>query len=313
MSRFRLESDGIGQSGAILVEGKQNDKAQIVALTVRAFGKEYRVPPEQLKVLAGLGANGIRVSYESGYEELGGRNVYIQLQLGFTSHTADTALITITENGKIEVRRRKAGTAAPDSSGTLKAEATVVQYTPRAMHDTFDDGRIATFDAAELRFTAPREWRGSSLVVYCEPRRANSLFRTVGAQCSFEIERGYLVGQTTDSKTGVKTTECPFEGSLVNLKELPARTPDCTEGKPTVCEVHHVAMTRRAVPWRHGMVPMHRSEDNGAFERRMAHYPHPGDCHPATDIVLPGQRGLAVVFVCPECERAKRRIEKADP
>ena len=141
ISRFRLESDGIGQSGAIVVEGKQNDKAQIVELKVRAFGKEYVISPEKLRVLAGLGANGIRISYETGYEELGGRTVYIQLQLGFTSHTAETALITITETGKIEVSRRKAKSAAPDSSRTVKAEATVVQYTPRAMHDSYDDGR----------------------------------------------------------------------------------------------------------------------------------------------------------------------------
>ena len=58
---------------------------------------------------------------------------------------------------------------------------------------------------------------------------------------------------------------------------------------------------------------MHSSEDKGAYDRRMAHYPHPGDCEPATDIVLPGQEGLVVVFVCPECERAKRRMEKANP
>jgi hypothetical protein len=313
ISRFRLESDGIGQSGAIVIEGKQNDKAQIVELKVRAFGKEYAVPPEKLKVLAGLGANGIRISYESGYEELGGRTVYIQLQLGFTSHTAESALITITESGKIEVSRRKADAATADSSPTVKAEATVVQYTPRAVHDTYDDGRCETFDAVELRLTAPRKWQGTSLRVYCTPGKTNSLLSTVGAQCSFEIEREYLAGPATDPKTGAKTTECPFEGALVNLKELRTRTPDYTEGEPGACEVHRVAMTRRAVPWGHGMVPMHRSQDNGAYERRMAQYPHPGDCKPATDIVLPGQKGLVVVFVCPECERAKRRLEKADP
>ena len=100
----------------------------------------------------------------------------------------------------------------------------------------------------------------------------------------------------------------------MNLRELPSRTSDYTEGKPGICEVHHVAMSRRAVPFGHGMVPMHRSEDKGAFERRMAQYPHPGDCEPATDIVLPGQDGLVVVFVCPECERAKERMsEKRAP
>ena len=103
ISSFALESDGAGASGKITVAGKQNDKAQIVELRVRAFGKDYVVPPRQLALLAELRANGIRISYESGYEELGGKTVYIQLQVGFTSHTAQTALITIKENGKIEV------------------------------------------------------------------------------------------------------------------------------------------------------------------------------------------------------------------
>jgi hypothetical protein len=102
-SRFRLESDGIGSSGRIRVAGKQNDKTQLIQLKIRAFGKTYVVPPEKLGPLAELQSNGIRISYEPSYEELGGRTVYIQLQMGFTSGTVKKALITVTESGTIEV------------------------------------------------------------------------------------------------------------------------------------------------------------------------------------------------------------------
>ena len=102
-SSFRLESDGIGSSGKVVVEGKQNEKRQIVTMRISAFGKEYVVPKEKLAQLVELPANGIRISYEAGYKELGGRMIYIQLQMGFTSSTKKQALITLTENGKIEV------------------------------------------------------------------------------------------------------------------------------------------------------------------------------------------------------------------
>jgi hypothetical protein len=103
LSRFRLESNGIGSSGKITVEGKQNDKAQIIALRISAFGRDYVVPPEKLRQLAELPSNGVRISYEAGYKELGGRTVYIQLQMGFTSDTTKKALVTIAEDGKIVV------------------------------------------------------------------------------------------------------------------------------------------------------------------------------------------------------------------
>ena len=56
---------------------------------------------------------------------------------------------------------------------------------------------------------------------------------------------------------------------------------------------------------------MSREEaEQGEWKRRTTYYPHPGDCSPATGIVLPGQEGLDIVFVCRECERVKRRMEE---
>jgi hypothetical protein len=86
-------------------------------------------------------------------------------------------------------------------------------------------------------------------------------------------------------------------------------TSDSTKSRSNLCEVHRVAMTKRAVPYAHGMIPMSRVEaQKGEWARRQKHYPHPGDCEPATDIVLPGQRGKTLVHVCPQCEAAQKRM-----
>ena len=92
------------------------------------------------------------------------------------------------------------------------------------------------------------------------------------------------------------------------------RTLDHTGGQSGTCEVHHVAMFKRAVPFAHGMIPMNSAEDNrGEWKRRMDHYPHPGDCEPATNIVMPGETKRVVVYVCKQCEAAKKQTEMQKP
>jgi hypothetical protein len=92
------------------------------------------------------------------------------------------------------------------------------------------------------------------------------------------------------------------------------RTSDYTENQPSICEVHHIAMFKRAVPFAHGMIPMNLALDtSGEWKRRMDHYPHPGDCQAATDIVLPGEEGRVVVYVCEQCEAAKKQMESEKP
>jgi len=43
------------------------------------------------------------VSYDPGYKELGGKTIYLSLYVGFNSGTTERVLITLTENGKIEI------------------------------------------------------------------------------------------------------------------------------------------------------------------------------------------------------------------
>lgn len=104
LSSLRLESAGIGSSGKVIVEGKQDQTNRLLTLTVTAFGKIYVVPKEKLASLADFHANGIRISYEAGYANLGGRTIYIHLQSGVASETWKEALITLVEDGKIDLK-----------------------------------------------------------------------------------------------------------------------------------------------------------------------------------------------------------------
>ena len=86
-------------------------------------------------------------------------------------------------------------------------------------------------------------------------------------------------------------------------------TPDSTKNQPTRCEVHRITMTRRNVPIAYGMIPMNKAEaESGPWRQRTEHYPHPGDCLPATSINARGE-SRAIVLVCRKCEAAKRKFE----
>jgi hypothetical protein len=103
MSAFALESPGIGDSGLIKVSGAQSER-DISLLLIEAFGKKFNLSPEQLKDLSGFNANGIQITYEGGYEELGGRTVYVIFSRGFTSGSVRRRFVSINESGLITVR-----------------------------------------------------------------------------------------------------------------------------------------------------------------------------------------------------------------
>ena len=101
---------------------------------------------------------------------------------------------------------------------------------------------------------------------------------------------------------------------LCTLLVAGCHTLDYTRGQSSTCEVHHVAMFKRTVPFAHGMIPMSRAEgEPGEWKRRMDRYPHPGDCQPATDIVLAGEEGRVIIYVCKDCEAARKEMERLKP
>ncbi len=103
LSTFSLESNGIGESGAVEVKGTISENKEVTALSVNAFGKTYIVPAEKLSKIQNGFYNGIQLSYEAGYKELGGKTIYIVLQSGFTSGVTQRIMISLTESGTIEI------------------------------------------------------------------------------------------------------------------------------------------------------------------------------------------------------------------
>lgn len=209
LSSFRLESRGIGESGRVAVTGAQNEKREIVALRVVAFGKEFSVPAEKLAGLAELWANGIRISYEGGYPGLGGERIYIQLQMGFTSSTHKQALITVTEEGKIDVGSvgsvkspgvpsvGRPATLLPPSSGASPPAALLAR-------SPAEGGQAAAEDRSEaLRIIVPRHCATDRLLMVTHltgPFGGRGDFiRGTDGQTSYELP---LYPNSTDPSVG---------------------------------------------------------------------------------------------------------------
>jgi hypothetical protein len=102
LSSFTIESAGIGASGPVRVTGSQDTKG-ITTIRINAFEKEFIPSEAQLSSLRDLTANGIQLSYEAGYNELGGRTIYLIFSKGFTSGKEQTQLVVLKENGQITV------------------------------------------------------------------------------------------------------------------------------------------------------------------------------------------------------------------
>ena len=102
LGSFELTSDGIGESGPVAISGRQGNKG-ISKLTITAFGKRFELDEAQLAQVQGLPVNGLQLSYEGGYKDLGGRTLYIVFSKGFTSGTADQRFLIVTEDGAVTV------------------------------------------------------------------------------------------------------------------------------------------------------------------------------------------------------------------
>jgi hypothetical protein len=98
-----VESLGIGDSGPVVLSGRQSPDG-FASLKINAFGKTLALTEPQLKKLKGGHLNGLQLSYEHGYTELGGRTIYVRFSKGFTSGITEARLVTITEDGAIAIR-----------------------------------------------------------------------------------------------------------------------------------------------------------------------------------------------------------------
>jgi hypothetical protein len=75
---------------------------------------------------------------------------------------------------------------------TLSVHAKVEAFHPQAMHEDFEDGGWATYDAVVFKILSPVEWEGTNLTIYCHPEDTNVIFKTVGDVFQFRIEEDLL-------------------------------------------------------------------------------------------------------------------------
>jgi len=102
LSEFTIFSQGIGSSGPVKVSGTQSPTG-ISYLKVGAFGREFVAPGATINELQGFFANGILVSYEHGYTNVGGRTVYLSFFKGFTSGLTETRRLLVNESGEFKL------------------------------------------------------------------------------------------------------------------------------------------------------------------------------------------------------------------
>ena len=99
---FQVSSAGLTHSGPVVVTGER--KGEIFsALCVKAFEKTSCLATDQLAAISSMTVNGVQISYENGYKETGGRTVYVLLSKGFSESRKAEKLISVFENGEIQV------------------------------------------------------------------------------------------------------------------------------------------------------------------------------------------------------------------
>jgi hypothetical protein len=105
-SEFKIQSNGIGESGIVVVEGVKDTSGKYMKLTVKAFRKTIEVSNDVLRQIPSEYQNGIQLSYGGGYKELGGRIIYIVFQKGFTSGKIESFTIAVTEDGNSQILKK---------------------------------------------------------------------------------------------------------------------------------------------------------------------------------------------------------------
>ena len=103
-SEFQIRSEGIGNSGPVVVNGIKKD-GKYSSITVSAFNKAFEIPQSVLVQIPSDFQNGIQISYIEGYRVLGGKTVYLKFMVGFTSGISEALVIAVSESGSIQVLR----------------------------------------------------------------------------------------------------------------------------------------------------------------------------------------------------------------
>ncbi len=105
MLTFR--SNGFGRTGPISIDVEASDSGSISMVKISAFGKTEKLNIQELQKIPKSNYNGIYVTYESGYKEVGGHTLYIVLTTGLHDYKAFETMMIFTETLPIEIFEKK--------------------------------------------------------------------------------------------------------------------------------------------------------------------------------------------------------------
>jgi hypothetical protein len=92
-------------------------------------------------------------------------------------------------------------------SQLIQITAIIVNYTPNAMHDSFDDGSFEFYDATKILIVMPKTLFGLEWTIYHTGEVAQDSQRaTIGMRIIFTIDKDELVDGMT-----------LFDGAVLNL------------------------------------------------------------------------------------------------
>jgi len=83
-------------------------------------------------------------------------------------------------------------------SQLIQVTAVIVNYTPNAMHDSFNEGYFDFYDATEIQILVPKALSGLERSIYHSNKvPQDKLWRTIGQRIDFNIDKAVLVNEIT--------------------------------------------------------------------------------------------------------------------
>jgi hypothetical protein len=102
-NEISFHSNGIQNSGPIHVQMNSGKSGAITSFSIFAFGKPYSLTNAELSKIPKNLYNGLNVTYERGYLDLGGQTLYIVLSSRFSGATRFETIITFTETLPVQI------------------------------------------------------------------------------------------------------------------------------------------------------------------------------------------------------------------
>jgi hypothetical protein len=110
--------------------------------------------------------------------------------------------------------------AADGPSALVSVSARIEQYLSKARHLEFSNVPDEWHDAIVFRIVAPKEWEGTKLTVYCQPKPQGHQMRQIGSTWAFKIEKKRIVGRYPGAVPGTFDEYPASEGDLKDLARI---------------------------------------------------------------------------------------------